>query len=44
MRQFNRERDTMNLKTILRRAALGLVTAVSATLAMVAMAASQGRP
>ncbi|MYH58631.1 MAG: tricarboxylate transporter [Boseongicola sp. SB0675_bin_26] len=32
----------MNLKTILRRAALGLVTAVSATLAMVAMAASQG--
>ncbi len=42
MRQFNRERDTMNLKTILRRAALGLVTAVSATLAMVAMAASQG--
>ena len=42
MRQFNRERSTMNLKTILRRAALGLVTAVSATLAMVAMAASQG--
>lgn len=40
--QFNREKDTMNLKTVLRRAALGLVTAVSATLAMVAMAASQG--
>lgn len=42
VRQFNREKDTMNLKTVLRRAALGLVTAVSATLAMVAMAASQG--
>ena len=42
MRQFNREKDTMDLKTVLRRAALGLVTAVSATLAMVAMAASQG--
>ena len=32
----------MNPKTIVRRAALGLVTAVSATLAMVAMATSQG--
>ena len=32
----------MNHTTVLRRAALGLVTAVSATLAMVAMAASQG--
>ncbi len=32
----------MNPKTYLRRAALGLVTAVSATLAMVAMASSQG--
>ena len=32
----------MNPKTYLRRAALGLVTAVSATLAMVAMATSQG--
>ncbi len=32
----------MNLKTILRRAALGLVMAVSATLAMSGMAASQG--
>ena len=40
--QFNREKDTMNLKTVLRGAALGLVAAVSATLAMVAMAASQG--
>lgn len=42
VRQFNREKYTMNLKTVLRRVALGLVTAATATLAMVAMAASQG--
>lgn len=40
--QSNMEREKMNPKTYLRRAALGLVTAVSATLAMVAMATSQG--
>lgn len=42
VRQSNWERESMNFTTVLRRAALGLVTAVSATLAMVAMAASQG--
>jgi len=42
VRRSSREKETMNLKTALRRAARGLVAAVSATLAMGAMAAGEG--